>query len=101
VRLSEGGWALEDLGSTNGTLLFTRQVERSELWHGDRIGLGRHLLKFALLDEVEVTFQRRLFESAVRDPLTGTFNRRYFMDRLRSELAFAARRASSLSLLLL
>jgi hypothetical protein len=32
VRLSEGGWALEGLGSTNGTFLFTRPVERSELW---------------------------------------------------------------------
>lgn len=40
-----GGWILEDLGSTNGTTLNRRPVQRAVLHAGDRIGLGdRELL---------------------------------------------------------
>jgi len=102
VRLPEGGYVLEDLGSTNGTFVSDRPVERHSLADGDRIGLGRTtVLKFTLQDELEETFQRQMYESAVRDPLTRAFNRKYFMDRLRTELSFASRHKTSMSLLLL
>ncbi|MBI2897356.1 MAG: GGDEF domain-containing protein [Deltaproteobacteria bacterium] len=102
VRLEEGGFVLEDLGSTNGTFVGEKPVERHDLVDGDRIGLGRTtVLKFTMQDELEETFQRQMYESAVRDPLTRAFNRKYFMDRLRTELSFANRHRTSVSLLLL
>ena len=102
VREPDGGFVLEDLGSTNGTFIGDKPVERHTLADGDRIGLGRTtVLKFTMQDELEETFQRQMYESAVRDPLTRIFNRKYFMDRLRSELSFASRHKTSVSLLLL
>ncbi len=87
---------IEDLGSTNGTFVGDRPVERHTLADGDRIGLGRTtVLKFTLQDELEESFQRQMYESAVRDPLTRVFNRKYFMDRLRTELSFASRERKS------
>lgn len=44
----EGGWVIEDLGSTTGTLLNGEPLERPmELKHGDVIALGRTELRFS------------------------------------------------------
>lgn len=40
VPLPEGGWAVEDLGSTNGTLVNGKRVERTPLRDGDVIEIG-------------------------------------------------------------
>ena len=46
---------LRDLASTNGTFLNGSQIESDQLLQdGDKIRIGKHLLKFAMLDEVEV-----------------------------------------------
>lgn len=96
------GFEVEDGGSTNGTYVNYRRIERAPLRDGDRIRLGqRTIVRFALHDEVEEAYQRNLYEAAVRDPLTGAYNKRYFLDRLEEEFAFAARHATSLSLLVL
>ena len=40
-RLKEGGWAIRDLGSTNGTLVNGGKIEKiTRLWHKDVIQLG-------------------------------------------------------------
>src|SRR5262249_10989045 len=63
---------LEDLGSTNRTVLNGIVVEGpSLLSEGDRIAIGSSLLRFTLQDEVEENLHSRLYESATRDPLTG------------------------------
>jgi pSer/pThr/pTyr-binding forkhead associated (FHA) protein len=45
----DGGWALVDLGSTNGTELNGRRVERAGLSDGDRITVGGTDLVFGLI----------------------------------------------------
>lgn len=46
---------IKDLTSTNGTYLNeTRLVEPERLRDGDKIKIGGHILKFALMDEVEL-----------------------------------------------
>jgi len=46
---STSGWAVEDLGSTNGTKLNRRRIaERTPLEPGDRIEVGTTELRFAL-----------------------------------------------------
>ena len=45
-----------DLGSSNGTYVNERRVERAELSNGDRIRLGRTVLGFALDEAVERAF---------------------------------------------
>ncbi|HEB97998.1 MAG TPA: ATP-binding cassette domain-containing protein [Thiotrichales bacterium] len=45
VQVPEG-WVLEDLGSTNGTFVNGRQIERHLLRAGDRIGIGEYEILF-------------------------------------------------------
>ena len=97
-----GGYVLEDLGSTNGTFVDGRRIDRVELKSGDRIHLGPHIvLSFAILDAQAERITQQLYESSVRDPLTRAFNRRYLVERLASEVAYARRHAAPLGLILM
>jgi len=102
VFRTEGGFALEDLQSTNGTWLNGRRVTGTvELQDGDRIQMARGvLLRFHLQDGMEQEAAKRIYESAVRDPLTQLYNRRYLDERLASEFAYAVRHRVPLSVLL-
>ena len=92
---------VEDLGSKNGTFLNGTPVRRKALSDGDKIQIGATtVLRFSVHDRLEESFQRQMYESALRDPLTRAYNRKYLLDRLQSELAYAQRHASPLSLLL-
>jgi hypothetical protein len=46
VRPTDGGYALVDLGSTNGTMVNGRKVREHELEDGDRITIGRTTIDF-------------------------------------------------------
>jgi DNA-binding NtrC family response regulator len=49
LRCVDGGWYLEDLGSTNGSTVWGTRVERAALQDGDLIGLGSTLFLFRSL----------------------------------------------------
>ena len=68
---------INDLGSTNGTFLNGTVIKSEQLLQdGDKIELGKHLLKFAMLDEYEAEFQEQLHRMTTRDELTGLRSRR-------------------------
>ena len=93
---------VEDLGSRNGTFINGRRITREALVDGDKLQIGaRTVLKFTYHDQIEEGFQRELYGSAVRDGLTKAFNRKYFADRLKSEVAYAQRHNTQLSLLMI
>jgi diguanylate cyclase (GGDEF)-like protein len=72
VWAEDGRYFVEDLGSTNGSLLNGRALERpSPLGDGDRIYLGGTVLKFGLVDETEARYLERMERLAGTDPLTG------------------------------
>jgi two-component system cell cycle response regulator len=96
-----GTVVLEDLGSTNGTVVNGERIARRVLADGDRVILGRTILKFALQSRLEGDCQQRVYELSTRDGLTNLHNRRSFDERLQVELAFARRHGSLLGLLLL
>lgn len=98
---SEGVW-LEDCDSRNGTFINgERLATRHALRDGDKLQVGRtSVLRFAYHDDLDDSFHHNLMSSALRDPLTQLFNKRYFLDRLDSELKFAQRHETSLSLLM-
>lgn len=77
---------VSDLGSTNGTFLNGLKVTSEQLLQdGDKIKIGNHLMKFAMLDEFEAEFQERLHQMTQRDELTGLRSRRSLfadLDRL-------------------
>lgn len=97
-----GGFAVEDLGSANGTMVNgVRITTRQALQDGDKIRLGpATILKFGYHDDIDESFQQRMYDAALRDGLTGAFNKKFFLDRLDSELSYARRHHFDLSLLM-
>jgi diguanylate cyclase (GGDEF)-like protein len=92
---------VEDLGSTNGTFVNGEPIDRRVLADGDKIQIGTTtILKFSYHDDLDEQFQRQMYEAALRDGLTGAYNKKYLTDRLESELAFALRHRSPLSLVM-
>lgn len=91
---------VEDLGSTNGTIVNGARSEVVELKPGDRIQLGPKLiLQFGMFDETEESLARLLFDGLTRDMLTRAFNRRNFDERLAAEIGHGQRHKAPLSVL--
>jgi diguanylate cyclase (GGDEF)-like protein len=93
---------LEDLASTNGTYLNGSRISvRQLLQDGDKIKIGNHLLKFAMLDEFEAEFQEQLHQIIQHDELTGLRSRRSLFADLDREVAVALRRPDPLPITVL
>jgi two-component system cell cycle response regulator len=98
LETDDGTYVVEDLGSTNGTFVDGKRVERAELHSGDRIHIGPNVvISFSIVAAQAERVAHQLYESSVRDPLTRTFNRRYLVERLASELAYATRHKTHLA----
>jgi diguanylate cyclase (GGDEF)-like protein len=95
---------VNDLGSTNGTYLNGQFVNSGQLLQdGDKIKVGNHLLKFALLDEFEAEFQERLHQMTQTDELTGLRSRRSLfadLDRIINQ-AVSSREEKPISVIML
>lgn len=76
------GFELVDLESTNRTFLNGKAIQRSVLRDGDRIELGRNVLKFFDRESSESDYHEVLLELALRDSLTGLMVRRRFRELL-------------------
>lgn len=85
TRHSEVYW-VEDLGSTNRTILNARAVEQAPLSDGDQVRVGSTVLKFIGPGNIEADYHLELHENAVRDALTGLYNRRQLIGVLEHEI---------------
>ncbi len=103
LTLDEDGVYIEDLRSRNGTTIGERLLAaRERLADGDHIWFGSNTIaRFSMMSELEEEALRTLQELSLRDSLTRAYNRRYLDDRLQSELSYARRHGTDLSLLLL
>jgi diguanylate cyclase (GGDEF)-like protein len=96
-----GEVTIEDLKSSNGTIVNGAPVTTQTLKDGDKIRIGSTtILKFTYNDQLDESFQQQMYEAALRDGLTKAFNKKYFLDRLETEIAYARRHQSHLSLLM-
>jgi len=92
---------IEDLNSSNGTLVNGSRVTTEPLRDGDKIRLGETtILKFTFHDRLDENFQQKMYNAALRDPLTKAFNKKYFIDQLRTEFSYARRHDTPLSLVI-
>ena len=82
----ESHYILVDLGSTNRTFVNSRQIQRVELLDGDKIQVGNSVLKFVLLDDVEVKFHEEIRNRISYDQLTGLLTRESLYLALEKEL---------------
>lgn len=82
LRATDQGIELENLNSSNGTLVNFNRVGRHRLRHGDIISCGTVLLKFRERLDLESAIQDMLYKLATTDQLTQVFNRRFMIDEL-------------------
>jgi two-component system cell cycle response regulator len=94
------GWTVEDLRSTNGTLVGGHRVMRHVLADGDLVQSGRSILKFLSTTNIEAAWYEEIYRSVIFDGLTQIHNRRYFEEFTERELARARRHKRPLSLLM-
>lgn len=82
-------FCLADLGSTNGTILNGKRIERAFLEDGDKFEVGDQLIRFEMLDEIDREFQQQIHRLLVHDELTGLLTSKSFFSELRREAARA------------
>jgi diguanylate cyclase (GGDEF)-like protein len=102
IRCAGDEATVEDLQSRNGTFVNGDRIRTiTKLENGDKVQCGRTtILRFSFSDDLDESFHENMMSSALRDGLTKLFNKRYLMERLDSELKFAQRHETSLSLLM-
>lgn len=75
-----------DLGSKNGTMVNYRKVRRAVLKPGDKICIGRVILKFEYKDLADQNFFDEIYRLATTDSLTMLLNRAAMMRVIRDEI---------------
>lgn len=82
LHATESGVELENLNTSNGTLVNFNRITNHKLRHGDIISCGTVLLKFRERLDLESAIQDMLYKLATTDQLTQVFNRRFMIDEL-------------------
>ncbi len=102
IKVNDKKSIIKDLGSTNGTFVNGKRINKYVLQEGDKIHLSpMTIFKFLLGDEIEKIFHKELYQMGVVDPVTNVYNKRYFSDRLKQEFSFAKRHNRDLSLMII
>ena len=97
----EAEYILTDLDSRNGTFLNGERIDSEILNNGDKITIGKHILRFSLLDEIDREYQKQIRRLLSHDDLTGLLSSRSFFSELRRETAQAKARNSSFCVLMM
>jgi len=82
-------YILTDLGSRSGTFLNGHKIKEERLSNGDKISVGKHILRFDLHDEIDREYHRQIHRLLSHDDLTGLLSSRSFFSELRREAARA------------
>src|SRR6478735_653597 len=94
-----GGHKIVDQGSTNGTYVNGVRIKEQILKDGDRIGIGKGLLKYLAGGNIEGAYHEEIQRLMRFDPLTNIFNKRHFDESLRLSVFTAAGGGKPLSLI--
>ena len=92
---ANGKVAITDLGSSNGTFVNDKKVEKDAtvvLAKEDMVKLGNSILKFLPAGELEILFYGNLGSAAHTDAMTKIYNKGYLLEALDAEF----KRAKSL-----
>lgn len=94
------GYAIRDLGSTNGTYVNDELAESMDLRDGDQIKVGRTILKFIVGGNIEMQYHEEIYRLMTIDGLTQVHNKRYFDEMLERELSRSRRYDRSFCIIL-
>jgi diguanylate cyclase (GGDEF)-like protein len=101
LRYENGVVSLEDLKSTNGTLLNDRPLTgRGPLRSGDRFQVGSVHFKFLQERDPEHAYHEAIYNLVMRDGLTEIYNKRKHDEEAQREFARAARHERPLAIVL-
>jgi diguanylate cyclase (GGDEF)-like protein len=92
---------LEDLASKNGTLVNYQRVHKAVLKSGDKICLGRVILRFEYRDLADQSFFNEIYRLATTDGLTLLLNKATILRELTHEVTKRLRYHRPLSLVVL
>lgn len=90
---------LIDLESTNGTFVNGSRIKDAILRDGDRIGIGKALLKYLAGGNIEAAYHEEIQRLMRFDALTGVFNKRQFEESLRLAVFSTRTRPRPISLI--
>jgi len=92
---------LTDLKSTNRSYVNGDPVERVELQEGDKVRVGKTVLKFVLQDELDARFHEEIRNRIAYDQLTGLLTKESLFEALTAELKRCARYELPLAVLMM
>lgn len=95
------GWSLVDLGSTNGTLLNGDKVTEAPLRHGDKIRVGKTIIRYEVQDAVDEAYSKVVSDLINIDDLTGLLVRRRFDAEVSALIDRAASSGESVGMLVM
>ncbi len=96
-----GAFFITDLKSKNGIWVNSRRIDTGPLSPGDKIFIGKTVLRFNVEDAFEDTFHSNVDKLMNIDDLTGLPVKRIFDHKLGIMFVKAARRSNPLSLLMM
>jgi len=91
---------VRDLGSRNGTMINYAPVRSAVLKPGDKIMMGRVILKFEHRDIAEQSFYDEIFRLATTDSLTSLLNKAAIARALADEISAGQRQHRRISVIL-
>lgn len=95
------GFAVTDLGSTNGTFVNDRRLDGPErLRDGDYLRVGKCIYRYLAGGNIEAEYHEEIYRMTILDGLTQIHNRRSLNEFLDLEVARAQRHQRPVSLLL-
>jgi diguanylate cyclase (GGDEF)-like protein len=100
VALTDAGYVVTDLGSTNGTFLNNDRTTQGRLTDGDYLRAGNCIFRFLAGGNVEAEYHEEIYRLTIIDALTELHTKRFFLEFLDRELTRSERRGPPLTLLL-
>jgi two-component system, cell cycle response regulator len=100
IYVTEEGWRVADLNSTNGSFVNDLKISDQLLRDGDYVRLGEAIFKFLFGSNIEAGYHEEIYRMTITDGLTGVHNKRYFLEFLERELARAMRYGNALALVM-
>jgi diguanylate cyclase (GGDEF)-like protein len=100
IQPANGGYAVIDLRSTNGTLVNDQPVSVHALQDGDYLRIGNCIYRFLAGGNIEREYYEEIYRLTIIDALTGAYNRRYLLEFLDREVSRSVRHRRPLALVL-
>jgi two-component system cell cycle response regulator len=95
------GYRIQDLESSNGTLLNETRITAAMLKDGDKIIIGHTMLRFSWADALDLRFQNEIEHLINIDELTGLVVKRRFDEELNRFAAVAKKQDTGLAMMMM